>query len=221
MSIVKIYSSSGVEWPITVPSNIAEAVAASGSEEALVGGFVDKTVYHGALSGIRDDLSAAVAAVLGVSRKTKVIGKKTDGSDAVAYAETEVDHVERAFAATGTTANEFLARPAADLGETFVSALPEGTLLSSFSTIKDVIIALNPFDAKPRERKPKTPAAPNKADKQLAEAIFNAGRQAEVAQMLGVTGDVTLDTLAIALRNDRIARQREAEEQQKKSLGLL
>lgn len=216
--ITKSFTSAGVDWDISVPSTIPEGASLAGSEENLLSAFIDKVVYHSTLSGIRDDMTTAVAFVTGIARKTKVVGKKADGTDSLAPAETDIDYIERALAASGQgPISSFLSRPATDLSEEFAKAL-DGKLLTDFSTIKDVITYLNPFNAKPRERKPKAPAQPTKADRELAQAVFSSGRQAEVAAALGLDSDITEDSLAAAIRADRIARQDELVAKQKAAL---
>ena len=125
-----------------------------------------------------------MATSTGIARKTKVIGKKKDGTDQVEWDEKEEPYFERVLAQLGVER-------------------------TSFQPQMDAAVLASPYNPKPSERKPKAPRTPTKGDTALADAVIkNGGQQlADVLAALSVelNRTVTAENLALAIMDDRLA----------------
>lgn len=174
----------GIPVTISVPATLAENVALCGSEDVANQIIIDHELAHNNFGDYRSDFLEAVETATGIARKTKVIGKKKDGTDIVEWDEKEEPYFERVLAT-------------------------QGVERTSFKSLMDTAVTANPYNPKPSERKPKAPRTPTKGDTALADAVIkNGGTQlADVLAALSVelNRTVTAENLALAIMDDRLA----------------
>ena len=173
----------GIPVTISVPATLAENVALCGSEDVANQIIVDHELAHNNFGDYRSDFLAAVQEATGIARKTKVIGKKKDGTNQVEWDEKEEPYFERVLAQLQVER-------------------------TSFQEQMNMAVAANPYNPKPTERKPKAPRTPTKGDTALADAVIKAGgsQLADVLVALSVelNRTVTAENLALAVMDDRL-----------------
>ena len=174
----------GIPVTISVPATLAENVALCGSEDVANQIIIDHELAHNNFGDYRADFLKAIQETTGITRKTKVIGKKKDGTDIVEWDEKEEPYFERVLAQLQVERTSFQAQ-------------------------MDAAVAANPYNPKPSERKPKAPRTPTKGDASLADAVIKVGGQ-QLADVLAALSaelnrTVTVENLAVAIMDDRLA----------------
>ena len=214
----KEYKSLGLVVKVQVPSDVAEFDTLAKAEGACLNEATNNAVYRGFLGNFRSDLlhgrdadvEEGIIAFQGlqqrfeVARKTKVTSKKKDGTDVVAFDETEEEYLNRVVAEKGISK--------ADL-----------------QAMADELVAISPFDPSARERKAPVPTKVAKVWADHAKTVIAKCTDAlaelnkRIHKVTGETFELTEDAeknINIVGKAIQKYSTTLAEQQAKKALGL-